>query len=326
MKRTKYLLFLALLGAGYASHYRIEKTIPVGGEGRWDYVIASDDRLFVPRTTHTMVLSTKTGKILADIPNTAGVHGVALVPSLHRAYTSNSQDGTCTVIDTKTLKVMKNVPSVFGADCIIYDSFSRKVLTFSGKMQCMVAMDPETYQCEAPIVVGGKAEYAASDGAGHVWVNLEDKAEVIKIDMRRKAVENRYSVTGGKEPTGLSFDARNHRLFIGCNNGKLMVMNSDNGKIVAEMPVGKNVDATVFDGGNVMASCGEGKLFVYHQETPDTYIPAQTLTTEPGARTMCVDAKDHKVYLPTADLKDPEADRPTAKPGTFRVLVVGQSR
>ena len=327
-----------LLGAGLPTvTYHLERVIQIGGEGRWDYLAFDSyaQLLYIPRTNHTQVVAVDTGKTIADIKNTAGVHGVVLVPHRHRGFTSNGEDGSTTIFDSETQDVLARIHTAKGADCIIYDPSSKKVLTFSGKEQSMIPIDANVNvrsgKADRPVALGGKPEFAVADGEGHVFVNIEDKNEVVAIDTREMRVTAHWSLEKGQEPTGMSMDPATHRLFIGCHNQLLVVMNSDNGDIVTTFPIGTGVDATAFDRGYVLASCGDGTLTVVKEEDPNRFRLIQNLQTAPGARTMTFDPVLHKIYLVTADMGPaPPATaehphpRPTPLPGTFKILVLAR--
>jgi DNA-binding beta-propeller fold protein YncE len=323
-----------LLGASLAP-YHLERVLKLGGEGRWDYVALDSFQqlLYVPRQSHTQVVSTETGKLVADIKGTAGVHGVALAPHRHRGFTSNGEDGTSTVFDTQTQEVLGKVATAPGADCIIYDPSTKKVLTFSGTAEAMISFDANidlsSGKADRPVALGGKPEYAVADGNGHVYVNLEDKNEVVSIDTKLMRVMAHWSLEKGEEPTGMSMDPLTHRLFIGCHNQTLVIMSSDNGDVVTTFPIGTGVDATAFDNGYVLVSCGDGTLTVVKEEEANRFRLVQNLQTARGARTMAVDTERHKIYLPTADLQQAApgaAEQPHVHPepipGTFKVLVL----
>jgi outer membrane protein assembly factor BamB len=344
MKIAFFVLVLVLLAvlsvqaqppaAQKAGPYYLEQTFHVGGEGGWDYVTvdAANKLLFVPRSTHTMVLSETTGKLVADIPGQERNHGVALVWSVGRGFISDGKDASVTIFDLKTYKVLGKVKADVDADGIIYDPASGKVLVVCGDAGVMIPIspnvDPQAGKADAAVNLGGKPEFLAADGHGKVYINLVDKNEVAVVDTKTMKVVERWPTAPGGAPVGMAMDREHHRLFIGCRNPqKLIVMNAENGKILADLPIGAGVDATRFDG-YIFASCRDGSLAVAHETSPGKFEIVQTVATPQGARTMDVDPSTHTLYLPTAEFEtqtDPHA-RPIAKADTFMILVVGPTR
>jgi hypothetical protein len=317
--------------------YALTRTIKVGGDGGWDYVTLdpAGHTLYVTRTTHTMVLDVATGKVVHDIPGTARAHGVALVPDVGRGFISDGKGASVLVFDLNSGATLGKVPAAEDADGIIYDPASKKVLVMCGDAHHMVAIapdvDPKSGALSATIDLGGSPEFAVADGKGRVFVNVEDKDEVAVVDTNAMKVIARWPLGPGKHPTGMSMDPVSRRLFIGCRNGQLIIMNADDGKIVADFPIGQYVDATAFNNGLVFASCGDGTLTVVREVSPDKFELAQTVKTQIGARTMAVDHANGTIYLPTSDLILPPPPstenphpRPVPVPGTFRILVVTQ--
>jgi len=314
--------------------YYLFQTLHIGGEGGWDYVTVDPERrlLYVPRTTHTMVLDAASGKIVADIPGQERNHGVALVPSSGRGFISDGKDASVTIFDLKTYKVLGKVKADVDADGIIYDPASGKVIVVCGDAGVMIpispGVDPKAGKADAAVPLGGKPEFLAADGRGKVYINLVDKNEVAVVDTQTMKVIARWPTAPGGAPVGMSMDGERHRLFIGCRNPqKLIVMSAENGKILADLPIGAGVDATRFDG-YIFASCRDGSLAVARETSPGQFQIVQTLETPPGARTMDVDPKTHTLYLPTAEF-EPQTDarsRPVPKPGSFMILVVAPTR
>lgn len=317
--------------------YALTRTIKVGGDGGWDYVTldAAGKLLYVTRTSHTMVLDVATGNTVHDIPDTGRAHGVALVPDAGRGFISDGKGAAVVVFDLNTGATLGRVPAAEDADGIIYDPASKKVLVMCGDSHQMVAIapdvDPKAGKASAIVVLGGSPEFAAADGTGRVYVNIVDKDEVAVVDTHAMKVIARWPTGAGKRPTGMSIDPASRRLFIGCRNGKLIVMNADGGKIMADFPIGAFVDATAFYHGLVLASCGDGTLTVIREVSPDKFELADTVKTQIGARTMAVNHNDGTIYQPTSDLILPPmtssgtfapGQRPKPVPGTFRILVV----
>ena len=313
--------------------WAVEKTFPIGGDGGWDYVTmdAKNHRLYVPRSTHTMVIDADSGKTLADIPGQKHNHGVALVPEVGRGFISDGS-GAIVIFDLKTNAVLGTVAAQPDADGIIFDKASGLVLVVSGDDGVLMTLrpdvDPKSGSIDAPIDLGGKPEFLASDGAGKVYINLEDKDQVAVVDIKARKVLAHWPVAPGGSPVGLSIDTAKHLLFIGCRKPqKLIVMSTNDGKVLADLPIGAGVDATKFDGHQAFASCRDGKLDVAGENASGKFEIVQTVTTPIGAKTMDVDSVKHKVYLPTFEFEEQKpgaTGRPAPKPGTFMIVVVGQ--
>jgi hypothetical protein len=313
--------------------WAVEKTFHIGGEGGMDYVTldAQNHRLYIPRSTHTMVIDADSGKPLADIPGQKHNHGVALAPGAGRGFISDGS-GAVVIFDLKTNAVLGTLAARPDADGIIYDEASGLVLVVSGDDGVLMTLkpdvDPKSGSIDAPIDLGGKPEFLASDGAGKVYINLEDKDQVAVVDIKARKVLAHWPVAPGGSPVGLSIDTAKHLLFIGCRKPqKLIVMSTDDGKVIADLPIGAGVDATKFDGHQAFASCRDGKLDVAGENASGKFEIVQTVTTPIGAKTMDVDSVKHKVYLPTFEFEQQKpgaTGRPAPKPGTFMIVVVGQ--
>ena len=326
---------LAALPALAQTDWEVVRTFPIGGPGSWDYLTVDPGthRLYVPRSTHTMVIDSANGKTLADIPGQKIAHGVAIVPDAGRGFISDGGgDGAVVVFDLKTNAILGTIAAQPDADGIIYDSFSKQVLVVSGDKGVLMTLepkiDPKVGKIEAPIELGGAPEFLASDGAGKVFINLMDKNEVAVVDIQARKVIARWPVAPGGAPVGMSMDTKKRRLFIGCRKPqKLIVMSADDGKVIADLPIGESVDATKIDGGQVFASCRDGSLTVAAESAGGKYEVTQVVKTRTGARTMGVDPTTHRIYLPTAEFGEP---RPGAKggapvkPDTFMILVVAR--
>ncbi len=341
-KRFLVLLFLAVgllftkngAQAGPVPTYAVVEHLAIGGEGGWDYLLAypASHRLFVSRSSHVAVVDTKTGKQIGDLPKTEGVHGIALAPDLGKGFTSNGRAGTVTVFDLTTLQASGEI-KVTGQnpDAILFEPVSKRVFTFNGRTADATAIDAATGKVAGTIPLGGKPEFAASDPSGKVYVNIEDKAELVALDARTLAVEKRWPVAPCQSPTGLAIDIKTHRLFVGCGNKIMAVVSADDGKIVTTLPTGEGTDGVAFDPGPglVFVSNGEGTLTIIHEESPSVFKVVQDLKTERGARTVAVDEATHRVYLPTARFgpaplatAERPHPRPAAIPGSFEVVVV----
>src|SRR5208337_784736 len=319
--------------AGAPPAYKLAATFKVGGDGGWDYATLSECRLYVTRTTHTMVIDVATGKVVADIGGQQRSHGVALVPDARRGFISDGGSGSVLVFDMKTHATLGKVAAAADADGIIYDRASNRVLVMCGDAHRMVAIAPDVNlsggTAAASVDLGGTPEFAVADEKGKVFVNIADKDEVAVVDTKPMKVVARWPTGPGKQPTGMSMDRATRRLFIGCRNNKLVVMNADDGKIVADFPIGAYVDATAFRGGLVFASCGDGTLTIVREVSADKFELAQVVKTELGARTMALGPSGEMIYLPTSDLtfaegSSPAHPRPVPVAGTFRILIVTQ--
>ena len=313
--------------------YQLTKRMPLSGDGSWDYVTldARAHRLYIAHATQVLVIDEGSGKQVGAIPDTPGVHGVALVPELGRGYISNGRDDSVTVFDTKSLKPLGKVKAGTNPDAIMYEPVSRRVFVFNGRSHDATVIDPVKQEAVATLALDGKPEFAVADGTGRVFVNLEDKAQLAVIDARKPEVLARWPLAPCEEPTGLAIDTKNHRLFAGCSNELMAVVDADKGKVVTTLPIGEGVDATAFDPATHLAfsSNGDGTLTVVHQDAPDQYRVVQTVPTAPGARTLALDPASHRVYLVTAKLGPapaPSAEnphpRPTIAPGSFELLQV----
>jgi len=313
--------------------WAVEKTLHIGGDGGWDYVTLDPKNhlLYVPRSTHTMVLDADSGKTVADIPGQKHNHGVALAPDAGRGFISDGS-GSIVVFDLKTYAVLGTIAAQPDADGIIFDKASGLVLVVSGDNGVLMSLkpdaDPKTATMDPPIDLGGKPEFLVSDGAGKIYVNLEDKDQVAVVDIKARKVLAHWPVAPGGSPVGLAMDTKKRLLFVGCRKPqKLIVMSADDGKVIADLPIGSGVDATRFDGHQAFASCRDGKLEVAAESASGKFEIQQTVTSPLGARTMDIDPEMHKVYLPTAEFEEPKpgaTGRPVAKPGSFMIVVVAR--
>jgi DNA-binding beta-propeller fold protein YncE len=323
------------LGQGVpGTSYHIVGKIAAGGEGGWDYLIAdtASERLYVSRGTHVMVVDLARDSVIGDIPNTPGVHGIALARALGRGFTSNGRDTTVTIFDLKTLAPIARV-KVTGRnpDAIVYDPASGRVFTFNGGGANTTAIDGATGAVVGTIDLGGKPEFAVSDGKGTMYVNIEDKSEVVAFDSKGLTVKHRWPLAPCEEPSGMAMDRASARLFAVCSNKLMAVLDLATGRVIATLPIGQGVDASAFDPatGLAFASNGEGTLTVVREDSPDKFTVVGTVPTQRGARTMALDAKTHRIYLSTAEFGPPPAPtaerpnpRPPMIPGTFTILVL----
>jgi hypothetical protein len=333
---TKSLALLLLAGSLPVlaqTNWSVVKTLPIGGQGSWDYLTVDPQthRLFVPRSTHTMVIDADSGKTLGDIPGQKIAHGVAIVPEVNRGFISDGGgDGAVFIFDLKTYATLGKITAQPDADGIIYDASVNRVLVVSGDGGTLMSfkpdIDPTSGKIETPIELGGKPEFLASDGNGRLYINLVDKDDVAVVDFKAGKVIAHWPVAPGGSPVGMSIDTKNHRLFIGCRKPqKLIVMSTNDGKILSDLPIGAGVDATKIDGGQAFASCRDGSLAVANETSPGKFEIVQTVKTPQGARTMGIDPTTHRIYLPTAEFEEPKpgaTGRPVMKPGTFMIVVV----
>lgn len=315
--------------------YKVVNTYKLGGDGGWDYLIADSEarRLYISRATHVMVIDLDSGKSVGDIADTPGVHGIALAPEFSRGFTSNGREGTVSIFDLRTLATISKVKAGDNPDCIIYDPATKRVFAFNGRSQDATAIDASSGTVLGTIKLDGKPEFATSGGNGEVFVNIEDRSELTAIDANKLEVKAKWPLAPCEEPSGLSMDRKNRRLFAGCDNKMMAVVNADTGKVLTTLPIGEGVDATAFDDetGLAFASCGEGVLTVVKEEPPDKFSMAESVPTQAGARTMALDSQTHNAYVVTAKFGPapaPSADNPhprrTILPDSFVVLVVSK--
>jgi YVTN family beta-propeller protein len=316
------------------SEYKVLNKYHVPGEGGWDYlgVDESTGRVFVSHGTVVDVVDGKTGTLLGMIPDTKGVHGIALAPELNKAFISDGKDSSVTVVDLKLLAFKEKV-AVTGQnpDAILYDPFSQKVFVYNGRSANATVIDAKTDKVVATIKLDGKPEFSATDGKGKVYVNIEDKSEITCIDATTLKVEKVWSITPGEEPSGLALDNENHRLFAVCGNEMMVVADAISGKVITTLPIGRNTDGATFDPvlKRAYSSNGEGTMTVVQETGPDKFIVLETVKTLPGARTIAIDKKTSHLFLTTAEFgpapEKTEANphpRPTIKPDTFTLIEI----
>lgn len=322
-------------GSAKTSGYHLLNKFEIGGEGGWDYLFVDSAarRLYLSRSTHVMVLNTDTGASVGDIPNTNGVHGIAIAPDAGKGFTSNGRDGSVSIFDLKTLQVTGTVKVGKNPDAIIYDPASHRVFAFNRGDSSVTAIDVASGAVAGTIPLGGHPEFAASDEVGKIFVNLDDKSEVVAIDSRKLEVKSRWSVAPGEDPSGIAIDRMHHRLFSVCGNKKMVVSDYDAGRVLTTLPIGGGVDAAAFDSETnlVFSSNGEGTLTIVHEDSPQQFSVVENVPTQQGARTMSLDTKTHNVYLVTAKFGPPPAStperpnpRPSVVPNSFVVLVFGK--
>jgi len=294
--------------------YQITKKIPVPGQGGWDYLAVDEAarRLYVSHGTQVEVLDVDSGKLVGKIEDTPGVHGIAIAPELGRGFVSNGQAATVTIFDLKTLQKIGDVPTGKKPDAILYDPATARVFAFNGGSNSATVIDAKEGKVAGTVDLGGGPEFAAADGTGFVFDNLEDEGLVLKIDARKMTVEQRWKACDA--PSSMAMDRENRRLFIGCRSKVMAVMNADTGQVIMTVPIGDHVDATAYDATTklIFNSNGEGTVTVVRQDSPDKYSVVETVKTLPRAKTMALDPKTHQLFLSTAEN------------GQFEVLVVGK--
>jgi len=332
-----WLLACATAGAAGppdAPGYKVVRKVEIGGDGGWDYLLvdAAARRLYVPRSTRVAVFDADSFSAVGEIPNTEGVHGVALAPELSRGFTSNGRSNSITVFDTKTLKTVSEVKATGeNPDAILYDGATRRVFAFNGRSANATVLDAASGAVAGTIALAGKPEFAASDGKGRVFVNIEDKSLVAVLDAKKLAVEKSWPLAPCQEPSGMAIDREHKRLFVGCHNKLMAVLDTDSGRVLSTVPIGEGVDANGFDPatGLAFASTGDGNLTVARADASGQYAVVQTVPTQPSARTMALDEKTHAVVLAAATFGPPPS--PTAEiprprrpmlPGSFVLLVL----
>ena len=299
-----------------ADSYQITKKIPIPGQGSWDYLTVDEGarRLYVSHGTQVEVLDLDSGAIVGKIENTQGVHGIAIAPDLGRGFVSDGQSSTVTIFDLKTLKTIAEVPTGKKPDAIIYDPATSRVFAFNGGSNSATVIEAKDGKVAGTIDLGGGPEFAAADGNGYVYNNLEDESLVLKINSRTLKVEQRWPTAPCASPSSMAIDRANRRLFLGCRSKVMAVMDADTGKIITTLPIGDHVDATAFDVETrlIFNSNGEGTVTVIRQDSPDKYSIVETVKTLPRAKTSALDPKTHRLFLSTGES------------GQFEVLVLGK--
>ena len=329
----------ALAGSGY--HILKKFPIPSGGEGTWDYATIDEDgrRLFVAHETQVEVLNADTGKLLGTIA-ARGAHAIALVPEFKHGFITNGQNATVTMFDFDTLKSLSDIPVGDLADGIAYDPFTKRVFSFNTVGRNATVINAADGTVAGTINLDAKPEQAVADGVGHVFVDLKDRNMVVRIDSQKLAVDQRWPIAGCDRPTSLDMDKKTHRLFIGCRDLMLYVMDSDNGRVITQLPIGDNVDNTAFDPATalIFTSSEDAVITVMHEDGPDSYHAVQTVKTQAGSKTMALDLKTHRLYVPYGEVEklppvqqpktggkvDMSGVRRKVVANTFGILVVGK--
>ncbi len=335
MKTAVPVILLAAAVVGAPNGFHILGKVQIGGQGGWDYLTMDSTarRLYVSHATKTLVVDVDSEKVVGEIPDTPGVHGIAVAPELNRGWTSNGRGNNVTIFDLKTLAVTGHIATGQNPDAIQYDASSNRVFTFNGRSKDATAIDAKTGQVLATIPLGGKPEFSASDGKGKVYVNIEDTHEIVELSAAKHSVLKRYTLEGCEEPSGLAMDTKGRRIFSVCANKVMVVSDPDAGKVVATLPIGGGADGAAYDPGSGLAfsSNGEDGTLTVIRKNGSKYEVVENAKTARGARTMTVDEKTHKLYLPMAQYGPTPAataekarPRPAMLPDSFSLLVLGQ--
>lgn len=299
-----------------ADGYKIIKKISIPGQGGWDYLTVDEAnrRLYVSHGTQVEVLDVDSGEVAGKVVPTPGVHGIAIANDVGRGFVSNGQSDSVTIFDLKTLKSLSEVPAGKKPDGIIFDPATSRVFAFNGGSNSATAIDAASGKVAGTINLGGGPEFAAADGNGFVYDNLEDESQVVKIDSRNLKVVDRWPTAPCSSPSSMAIDREHRRLFVGCRSKVMAVFNLDTGKVITTLPIGDHVDASAFDPATslIFNSNGEGTISIFHEDSPDQYSAVETVKTLPRAKTMALDPKTHQLFLSTAEN------------GQFVVLVVGK--
>jgi hypothetical protein len=337
MAKAAYALLPFLLvttaALSFSEGYKVAGEIPIGGSGGWDYLTADSEnhRLYVSHGTEVVVVDLDSEKPVGRVTGMSRIHGIALANSLGTGFISDGGGNEVVVFNLKDLSIQKKVKAGMNPDGIVYDAVSKRVFAFNGRSQDATAIDASAGTVTGTIKLGGKPEFPVSDGKGSIYVNIEDKNEIVHIDSRSLEVKARWSLSPCESPSGLAMDRANRRLFSVCDGKLMAVMDADSGKVVATPAIGEGPDAAAFDPGTKLAfsSNGDGTLTVIKETGKDNYSAAEIVKTAKGARTMALDEKTHKIYLPTASFGPPPAatastphPRPSILPGTFKILVL----
>lgn len=313
-----------------ASGYHLIKTVSVPGDEGWDYILVDSDarRVYISHGSHVVVMNADTYAIEGDIPDTPGVHGIAVAHDVNRGFVSAGRGNVAVVFDLKTLKPLNKINTGTNPDAIIYDPASKRAFTFNGRSKDATAINAADGSVLSTIPLGGKPEFAAPDGKGTLYDNIEDTSELVHIDAQKLTVLHRWPLAPCKSPSGLAMDEKSRRVFSVCDDKVSAVVDADSGKVVATPAICEGPDAAGFDPATkyFFASCGDGNLTVIHEDSPDKYTVVENVATKRSARTMGLDLKTHNIFLPSAEFEPPAPGerRGKMKPGSFAILVVGK--
>ncbi len=333
----KILLIQVLLASMFCccslsaqSNYKIANKIHVEGDGWWDYISfdETNGRIFVSHANMAQAINAKTGNIAGTIPDTKGIHGIAIAADINKGFTSNGRDSSVTVFNLKTLEIITRI-KVTGKnpDAILYDQFTHKVFTCNGGSSSSTVIDANANKVINTILLDGKPEFSATDGKGTIYINIEDKSMINVINSQTEKVTDRWSLAPGDEPSGLVLDKENNVLFSVCSNKLMVIINTKSGKVITTLPIGSRCDGVTFDPfyKRAYSSNGEGNITIVQEENSNSFKVLETITTQPGARTITVDKTTHHLYLPYAEFEsEPSANKhhPAVKPGTFTIIDV----
>jgi YVTN family beta-propeller protein len=329
------ICWVAYSGCFGKDAYRFLSEIPIGGEGGWDILTIDPtaNRLYLSHATKVVVVDLGKNSVIGEITDTPGVHAFVAVPALQRGFSSNGKEAKASVVDLKTLKTISKIDTGANPDAMVYEPNRRELYVFNHTGNSCTVIDPKSASVITTIQLGGSPEFAAVDkAAGRIYCNIEDKSEVAVIDTSKHEVIARWPLAPGEEPSGIALDAGHHRLFAGCHNKMMVMLDTESGKVVGSVPIGAGVDGCAFDDATQLAfaSCGDGSTTIAREEAPDKLTVLQTLKTERGARTMTLDPKTHRIYLPSAQFQAPPSPspgmspgRPSVVPNTLKLLVYG---
>jgi YVTN family beta-propeller protein len=335
MKKIFFLLSFIFVSSAFAAapQYHVIKKIELGGEGFWDYLTVDDAarRVYVSHSSQVVVVDLNTDKVVGNISDAQGVHGIAIADEFNKGFISCGRSNTAVVFDLKTLAKTGQVPTGAEPDSIIYDPASKKIFSFNARGKSATVIDPATNSVAGTIALGGSPEAGRSDGKGKIYVNIADTSEVVEIDSKKMTVTKRFSIKPGQEPSGLAVDPDHHRVFSGCDNKVMTVLDTETGKVIAVVPIGEECDGVGFDKetGLAFSSNGSGTLSVVKESSPGKFEVVETVTTQEGARTMTIDPKTHNVLLPVGPSmprpgSEPKAQNQSATKEVFSVLVIGK--
>jgi DNA-binding beta-propeller fold protein YncE len=335
----------ASVPAATPPHYGFIKEIRLAGDGGWDYLSIDPTarRLYVAHDDHIDVVDIDHDTVVGSIAGTPGVHDIAIAHDLGRGFASDGQASQASIVDLNSLATIARVETAAGPDAIVYEPSRKEVYTFNGRDHSATVFDAQSGNVVATIALPGRPEFAVADpAAGRIYDNIEDKNLIVAIDVRSHAIVDQWPIAPGEGPTGLDIDTAHHRLFVGCHNQRMLMLDAGNGRVIALVPIGMGVDANVFDSGTQLAfsANGEGTVTIAHEDSPEKLSVVQTLQTQTGARTIALDPSTHNIYLATADLvpapaaspgqsgaaAGPPRGRPAIVPGSFRILVYGPVR
>jgi DNA-binding beta-propeller fold protein YncE len=312
------------------SGYHVVKTVSIPGDEGWDYlnVDSSARRVYISHGSHVVVMNADTYAVEGDVPDTQGVHGIALAPDLGRGFVSAGRANVAVIFDLNSLKTLGTVKTDANPDAIVYDAVTKRVFTLNGRGQNTTAINGADGTVAGTLALGGKPEFAAADGKGSIFVNIEDKNELVEFDAQKLTETHRWPLAPCKSPSGLSMDLKNRRLFAVCDEKVMAVVNADTGAVVATPTICEGPDASAFEPstGYAFASCGDGNVTVVHEDTPDKFTVVENVPTKRSARTMGLDLKTHTIFLPSAEFDPPAPGerRGKMKPGSFAIVVVSK--